>query len=407
MNTLIISIISLILFTLNCGSNESNQAKEAYEQEYAQMPSIEENEIFKEYFTLDLIMGEESGLKDEFLLARPQFLKVNDEGDMIVSDENSIKVYDKNGKGKKIIGRLGQGPGEFEGEPYIFLGPSGYISAVVSRMAKTYSIFSSDFAFIEKNQTRYDYSMINYLKSKENSLFSSYLIIYPLNETEKVYLVESTKSSQHFISLLYESPDTLIEIVHCKDPSYAGSGSRTNAFGGFFFKPLPGRRVIYINTGEDVFDEDEGSYYTMHVVSLDTFEDSIIRRPFNPSLFDKSWIKRIAQRAPPKFRKTVEKDMKYINKIKYNPSIVTLKNDGNYVFAYKSYNDDKGILYNDIDIFDINLPSEKYIKSVVVPAFVSRPGVIKNGYYHKVFYTTETGFPEIRRYKINPSFYGK
>ena len=90
----------IVSFLLACGSSDfiDDQGK---------------NEILSDVLQLELTFGDKD-LPDEYLLARPGGIAVNDNGDILVVDENRVKVYSNNGREKSIIGGPGEGPGYFE-----------------------------------------------------------------------------------------------------------------------------------------------------------------------------------------------------------------------------------------------------------------------------------------------------
>ena len=82
--------------------------------------------------TLEMSFGAEN-LPDEFILARPTDLKINNDGDIFVVDEKFIKVFDPSGQPKGMIGGKGNGPGEFgtRKAPLSFtIGHYGFISVI-------------------------------------------------------------------------------------------------------------------------------------------------------------------------------------------------------------------------------------------------------------------------------------
>jgi len=122
--------------------------------------------------------------KEEFLLVSPRHIRVKDDGDIIVADEFRLKVYDKYGKEKKIIGGPGEGPGAFEKSiPSLYIGPSEHLIAESEFGSMgTYNLFGQDYKLIEKKRM---FSIISqfkeYLKTKgitpENmNKFSAYVI---------------------------------------------------------------------------------------------------------------------------------------------------------------------------------------------------------------------------------------
>ena len=73
--------------------------------------SQEEN-VSSGILTLKNSFGD-SNVPEEFLLADPTGIAVLNNGDILVCDELQLKIYNSEGKPKRIVGRRGQGPGEF------------------------------------------------------------------------------------------------------------------------------------------------------------------------------------------------------------------------------------------------------------------------------------------------------
>ncbi len=52
---------------------------------------------------------------DRFIIADPLDICVSDDGDIMVTDERIIKIYEKNGKQKEFLGVLARGRENFNG----------------------------------------------------------------------------------------------------------------------------------------------------------------------------------------------------------------------------------------------------------------------------------------------------
>jgi len=310
-------------------------------------------------------------------------------------DEGMIKVYDKFGKSKKIIGRQGHGPGEFEGRPRMFLSPTGYL-VVISLGSYYYNLFAPDYSFVEKKRFSNSQPVIK---------------MYALNESEKVYeVIENIRNeNKNYILIFYENNDIVIPLLQCKNPEIFefSSGISSGIYqsrwlGGVYWELLPDRKIIYINTDEDTHDEKTGSKYTIHLISLDTFEDKKITRQFTPVEFHDELKKSSEDRQ--KEVANLYKDKKYYS------SVHSIKVDQKYVFIETGSNID---IYNNrniteiaVDLFDFE--ADTFIKQVNYPErpFFSRRNGTKNGYLY-VFGSDVEGFAEIRKYKIDPAVYGK
>jgi len=65
----------------------------------------------------ELTIGVEEG-DDNYIFDFPSEIRVGDNGNIYISDNNQIKCYNRNGQYLRTIGRKGQGPGEFLGSRF-------------------------------------------------------------------------------------------------------------------------------------------------------------------------------------------------------------------------------------------------------------------------------------------------
>ncbi|KPK89334.1 hypothetical protein AMJ80_09945 [bacterium SM23_31] len=393
----------VIIFLLSC-SSDSNIESNVNQNSYTRHKLFE-----SELFSLDLTFGSEQyGTKDEYLLVSPYEFVANYKDDIIVPDEGKIKVFNKFGKGIKIIGRQGQGPGEFEGDPRPFLSPDGYLLVLSSGSRnRYYNLFTPDYDFIEKKMFLNNSLLQEHLQMKGFDIndVKNIFYAYPVSITEKLYTLRLLGKSEMFLSLIYESADTLFSLLHVPHPriiitSKKGSLS-SHYLGNFLWGVLPGRRIYYVNTNEDKHDGQTGSYYTIHVRSIDTNEDIVITHKFTPFP------------VPKDFGTSKEADVQEFYRIvkerKYFPSVMLLTNDRNYIFVYTTFEYEK---YEEAD----NSKQEPNVHADVFDAdagefigtFNLRGGfgTIQNGYGYANIHDDE-GFSVIARCKIHPSVYGK
>ncbi|KPK92204.1 hypothetical protein AMJ80_06800 [bacterium SM23_31] len=379
----------LPLFFSQCGSDS----------DYEQQETSEKSESYKgEFQSFDLAFGSEKyGTKNEFFLSAPRRLLVNDNGDILIVDEDRIKIFDENGIGKKILGRPGQGPGEFENTPDIFIGPTGYLIAFSKLRYTTYNLYAPDYTFINKVRVQNNEKRILDFVQSEIPGIRSYNIkqIIPLNETEKIFLIEyRIDNYKSIFSVIYEENDEFVEIL---------SGEVPPAWGSFFLDVLPGRRIVCINTGDDRHDEQTGSFYYIHIVSLDTREDKIITRKFDAHEFTKDDFEQLLQHGKrSNNEKRMEETVEFLKNKKFDRSVSMVKVDGQYAFIELFKN------RNVIEIFD--LEDAKFIKQVIFPKYITDK-TIRNGYFYDIYQEEDEfgvlDFPEIRKYKIHPSVYEK
>jgi len=399
-----IPLFILFIFLLSCSSDsniESNVHKDSNDKR---------NKLYEsELFSLDLTFGSEQyGTKDEYLLVSPYEFVANCKDEIIVPDEGKIKVFNKFGKGIKIIGRQGQGPGEFEGSPRPFLSPNGYLLVLSSESNnRYYNLFTPDYDFIEKKSFLNSLLLQEHLKMKGFDIndVKNIFKAYPLSITEKIYTLRLLGEYEMFLLLIYESADNLVCLLHVTHPRIIITSKKgvlsSQYLGDFLWGVLPGRRIYYVNTDEDKNDGQSGSYYTIHIRSIDTNEDIIITHKFTPFP------------VPEDFGTSKEAGLQEFYSIvkerKYFPSVFTLTNDRNYIFVYTTFEYEK---YKETE----NSKKEQNVHADVFDAdegeFIgifnlrSGFGTIQNGYGYTQLQDDE-GFAVIARCKIHPSVYGK
>ena len=100
-------------------------------------PDYPRDGIVKYDLVEEINIGIEEGA-DDYILNRPQDVKVSDNGTIYILDwgDVNIKVYDKNGTYLRTIGRPGQGPGEFDTPCNFDIGTDGNIYLLDSRNAR-------------------------------------------------------------------------------------------------------------------------------------------------------------------------------------------------------------------------------------------------------------------------------
>ena len=180
--------------------------------------TVEIQEPLTNVLKLELSFGDEETIKNnEFLLAYPQLIMVNNQNDILVFDEDRIKVFDAGGKEKHIFGRTGQGPGEY-GRPSIiggrnlsvgfFLSPQGYLIAMDSgggtgggnkivgdrinisgSLYNQYNLFAPDYSFVYKKRLSNVLKLEEYFDSMNIEAPRTFYIrkLFFINEIERVY----------------------------------------------------------------------------------------------------------------------------------------------------------------------------------------------------------------------------
>jgi len=386
----------------------------------ADISSYRTEEIIDNVFTLELSFGDKD-LPDEFLLASPIGPAIANNGDIIVTDEQRLKVFDNDGNPKQIIGRPGQGPGEFRRFPFACVMENGIISVTD---AGRLSIYNPDYSFIDTKD--FDNNALYKNLAEEKGWGNLYFnIIYAYSFDDILIYTQSLgggrgKERKEYYLLLHQQGEKIDTIVESLNESLIKIGPITWSLiekGMLGCIILPGHKVAYSETHKDKILENGTWYYLIHIYDLDTQERTRIKRPYNPVAIPDSVIhpelkagyegdRVIGGGVTPEGKTTVtrkEMDKKrgeILEELVFYPAIQGqgIFTDGNLLFAKTyEYVKGKGYVY---EIFDIETGS--YLRSAYFPF----DPVIKNGYAYKRA-RSEEGFSIIEKYRIDPAVYGK
>jgi len=431
------NILLLILLFLYCSSETD---VEVYQPQ----------NVLTDALTLEFTIGDSSNLKDEFIIAEPLGIMVNNRNEILIVDEGRVKVFSDEGKEKRIIGRHGEGPGEFGGFLNCCLSPEGYLTVLdaetitlasylnylnivgrrfyyTSYLHNYYNLFLSDYSLVEKKRLANVLKLNKYFESKNINEKSIYGIrkLYFINETEIIYEIllednDPKSDTIYFTIILYEDENTVKPILHTKTLSN-GRRSESRFFGKIHWALLPERRLMYINTLEDEHNEQIDPHYMIHVISIDTLEDTKFHMEFSPFLIPKEEkekfikmqesISGITREHAALFRESASSSiMKAVKSIrimkdrKYYPSIDRLRIDRNFAFVFTvDRSNTTRITKENILTSVIDLNTGELTSNVKLPIV---PQVIMNGYAYFIG-EDDVGFPQIEKYKIDPAVYGK
>ncbi|MCK4783035.1 MAG: hypothetical protein KAV87_04740 [Desulfobacteraceae bacterium] len=94
-----------------------------------QINERDETEPLKDVVSFESSFGSEN-LPDDYLLVNPytRGLEVNLKGEVLIADENWIKIFSSNGQPITRFGGEGEGPGEFRRARDLYLSPNDYLS---------------------------------------------------------------------------------------------------------------------------------------------------------------------------------------------------------------------------------------------------------------------------------------
>jgi len=400
-----ISIVCLSIFLslFNCGSDVDVQTVE--------MPPP-----LTDVLTFEFSFGDEKTItKDEFLLAGPLYGPyVNNDNDIFVPDETRIKVYDRTGKPKMIIGGPGQGPGEFSWISGITFNDLGLMT-VIGR--NDYHIFSPEYKFIKR--LRYLYSDWYNPVIKESGYFmDGVTYVYSLDYDRRIIVPRGRKlytetPGARFHTIIFETPDSVNVITEFTMAEYIEVDrflTYPAELGWIMFDMLPGNRLVYTYFIANEPDNIQDSQYILHVIDLDSGKKTEISHTYTPHPITKAPTQTYEDKLenPDTSEEDKRSCRKMISKIKdrfkdipYYIPLRRIKTDNNYIFAFTFFTGDSTEIL--ADIFDGD--TGNYLRSAF---FTFIPEIIKNGYAYKYNDWRENNeFPLVEKYKIDPAVYGK
>jgi len=365
---------------------------------------IRTEEIIDNVFTLEITFGaDEQSLPDEYLLAGPRGIIVADNGDIIVSDERRLKVFDSSGNPKRIIGRPGQGPGEFGRLVFPCISETGYITVINPMNNPHYNLFKPDYSFVERKNLQ-NSELHKKLKQTHNWYHAYFNMIFSYSPEEKLIYTQADGKlegnvQKSYFAIIYQKGEHITTIANYESEDWLEASYISN--GSLEFTLLPGRKIVYMHTGEHRYKENDSWYYSMFIHDLKTHEQEEIKRLYSPVTIPDSVIypKENTFEGMTDAEKLYKERSKKLKKAGVYSPVQALSSDGDFLFAVTyEYHMKKGYV---VDVFDVN--SKQYLRSIYFP-FIS--SAIKNGYAYRL----KTGsdiFPEVEKYKVNPAVYGK
>lgn len=385
--------------------------------------------VVENALTLELTIGK-GEVPEDYLLADPTGLVVSDNGDIIVTDENYLKVFNPRGKPKLLLGGKGQGPGEYEGARLPTISPTGNLAVI--DVLWEYNSYGPELDFIEKYNLRADPAIRNFCKN-ENMTFNMFQSVYFMDTGHRLIgLFGQIMSVEGKYPVFYYVLDfrngKLRQLVKCHSTAYVknenGGGSSGNELlGGFHWKFLNDREIIYSATWEDREKSGTTWEYVLHVLELDTQKERELRIPYEPQEMPR-YLKELRPFYVKVLNRTVQHnpDLKVLmSRQEYFPPFEALRTDGEFVYIFK-YNPanarlDKMIEISqrageevDEDIFAQYEPYETDVIRASSGRIVSKakfpfiPEVIKKGKAYGI--DTMDGLPKIYCGRIRPSVFG-
>jgi len=387
--------------------------------------------------------GENDPNTGEYLLASPGDIAVTKNGDIIVTDENKLKIYDPSGKGKALLGGQGEGPGEFPRSsglvttsPGIILpnpitvnvSPQGFITALALPPlgdATYYNVYTSGYRTHNRYRVLSNPQISAYL---ENTGYTSRRIII-----QKVVFLNENLTLFH----LYKS-DSLEEVFGFDDgkefhvikrypkPGVFSSGRERFGVGTdaqLHFVLLPTGTIVYCHTYYDSRLDVADDTVTFHIVNLDPFSEKTVQLTNQPVLLAEEEIRTVSGFKENRRRmmgrniqldKETERQMEEFFAMRYKPAFKTLLCDGDVLFVNTFQKNDpakRDEYYTKV----YNVETWEMVSGFYAPAWFSghkakryhiERVVVSDGNAYRLHYDYEQ-FAFIEKYRIDPAVYGK
>ena len=250
------SILIIFLIFIYCGSESQSDISALQENTTGQL-------------VLELTFGDKE-LPDEFLLANPSGLAVRDNGDILVTDEGVVKVCDKNGKNKEIIGKKGEGPDEFLSTGVPTIGPTGLLG-IIDR--NTINIYSKDNEYVDRIDLLINPNYKNLYEKSKIRMFPLYSSVI-LDDRRKLVnfsAFETSDRSQYpmFDFLVMDHSDSIIVLRKFTSKSNIEDGTTNSGImhqGDLWWAVSPGEKIVYSHTAYDKSSDDGISFYTLNIL---------------------------------------------------------------------------------------------------------------------------------------------
>ena len=384
-------LIVILLLFLCCGNgSDSNTVKlDSLNEE-----NLKNLTVFNNILTLQMSFGD-YGLKDEFLLAIPAMILVDNNDNMLVYDEKKMKVFNSEGKEVTIFGRPGIGPGEFGAmrmASSVYMSESGYITQLCNRV---FNVFKPDYSWLEtKNFLLSDlYATIKKMQGYDSCTLHA---IYALDDKKRLLTGVGGKGNLYYFLALYNGESTVVIDEYKWVDETKNRRARVSGVASFVWEELLDSRVIYSYSGKDTERNENGIYYILNMYDINRNEYSKIMHRYIPVEISSEVIDRISSIY---IGEEEQKEVKKILKeFKYRPPLRSLRADGNYLFAFTYLKNSKDEIY--VDVFDTK--TMKYLHSAYFP-FI--PRLIKNGFAYRIN-RPQKEFATVEKYKIDDIVYG-
>ncbi|MFC1514009.1 hypothetical protein ACFL5P_03255 [candidate division KSB1 bacterium] len=385
------------------------------------------------------IGGEDDKNAPEYLLAKPGDIAVTKSGDILISDEKRIKIFDSSGNGKAVCGGAGDGPGEFSmsrqvfirisGERGVFpiiinLSPKGFITAFES----SFSIGSADYYNIYTPEYKnYDRKLIT-----GNSRVTAYLNDHGydtrrtgiqnavfLNENFTLFHLNLNNSFEEILG--YDDGKEFYVIQHYVKPGVFARGSGYSTIttdAQLRFVLLPNSDIVFCHGYYDSSLDEPEETVSLHIVCLDPYNEQTVQLPNIPVALTeqeleekKEQLESMKSRRNTVFDNETEKLLDDFFGKPYKPAFNKLMIDGNILFINTFLKNEKDEYYTAVyntetweKISDFYTP--EWFSGFKTDPFQTEKVVISDGYVYRLSSKTDE-FPEVQKYRIDPKVYKK
>jgi hypothetical protein len=365
------------------------------------------------YVTLEAVIGNNPKLDKQYLLANPRGVLIAINGDIYVPDEYSIKVFGLDGTGKAILGRRGQGPGEFDNNVIFFtISPTGFITATTltwgeySPVRPVYiNIFSPDYKLVDKKRHRLDNSSV-FTRNDYDSGKDTFFIraIYALNESELMSFVDITKEDAGkciYFAILENEKNKTVTAVFRDEWKLKYPEINPPSQGRYIFNMLTENSIVYINPADVQYLSDKKGEFTINIYSIKYKTTEKFSIGFSPCILPKENIDRYAESPSVKNKSAFKKALTELRYI-YPCSSPLIESDDKYYYVEISdYSYSKYIV-----LYYIDKATRKLVKRIAFNVSGTMGLEFKNGRLY-ILKNDKDGYPAIFIYKINPAVWEK
>lgn len=366
------------------------------------LPTSGSQEIVQNGIELEKKFGDDESLGEFRLVGSGSsgFVAVADNGDVIVPDEQRLKIFDSDGNPKRTVGGPGDDPGKFDRDIHdIRMADNGYFVVVCDGRYETFSVYAPDYSFV-KQVDIIEFPIMQYLYATHGQ-HGPFSIgnMYAYGPDEFIFCT-------HWLSAPFESTTAYIHVNEGIGRIYR-EFKRENLYSNEYavnpaFKILPNRRFIYFDTNNDRVKRGDEWYYVLNVYHLDTGETKFIEHPYTPVKIPESML-HVPELGREGMREMfIENQKRRIEKYKemmYFDPIRDFWVDGHIVFVLTNKTDEEKGRFVDV----IDADTGKHIRSAYFKD--AHPFVVKNGVGYNFVDGGSKMVTQLWKYRINPEVY--